>query len=95
MKPCFNLFTDKPQTQTNNRNLSRTCVVTKKRTSSMRKTIKPQVKMINKVGVLWQTHTSWYLLGLIIRQKTFPKCLCHGFVNEDVYKKATKACLQY
>ena len=61
MKPCFDLLIDiKPHTQTNTR---------KKRQSRMRKT-KPQANMINKFVVFWQTHMSWYLLWLILRQQS-------------------------
>ena len=55
MKPCFDLFTNKPQTQTNTRNISGTGGVRKKRQLGMRKT-KPQAKTINKFVVFWQTH---------------------------------------
>ena len=101
IKFCFDLFTDKPQTQTNTRNISGTCVVRKKRQSGMSKT-EPQAKVINKFVVFWQTNMSWYLLRLIIRQQTFLKYLkcswfCQSFTAEfieDGYKKSTKACLQ-
>ena len=46
------LFTDKPQSQTNTRNISGTCIVRKKRKSGMSKT-KPQGMMINKIMVFW------------------------------------------
>ena len=44
---------------------------------------KLQGMMINKIMVFWQTHMSWHLLWLIIRQQTFPKYLLsvHGFVR--------------
>ena len=48
MKPCFDLFTDKPQTQTNTRNMSGTWFVRKKDKSGK----------INKFVVFWQTHMS-------------------------------------